>query len=47
MSGEPTIVQLGPGVSIDAGRFDVRPGLTRKAPDLTVSLGVSWHLPSW
>ncbi len=51
VSGEPTLVQLGPGVIIDAGRFDVRAavhaGLTREAPDLTLSLWVSWALPIW
>ncbi len=51
VSGEPMVVQFGPGVIIDAGRFDVRAavhaGLTREAPDLTLSLWVSWDLPIW
>ena len=51
VSGEPTVVQLGPGVIIDAGRFDVRAavhaGLTREAPDLTLSLWVTWNLAVW
>ena len=51
VSGEPTVVQLGPGVIIDAGRFDVRAavhaGLTQETPDLTLSLWVSWDLPIW
>ena len=50
-SGEPTVVQLGSGVIIDAGRFDLRAavhaGLTREAPDLTLSLWVTSHLPVW
>ncbi len=48
VSGEPTVVQLGPGVIVDAGRFDVRTavhvGLTREAPDLVFSLWVTWDL---
>ncbi len=51
VSGEPAVVQLGPGVIIDAGRFDIRAalhaGLTREAPDLTLSLWVTWDLPIW
>ena len=51
VSGEPTVVQLGPGVIIDAGRFDIRAavhgGLTREAPDLVLSLWVTWDLAVW
>ena len=51
VSGEPTVVQLGPGVIIDVGRFDVRAavhaGITREAPDLTLSLWVTWNLAVW
>ena len=51
VSGERTVVQLGPGVIIDAGRFDIRAavhvGLTREAPDLTLSLWVTWDLAVW
>ncbi len=51
VSGEPAVVQLGPGVIIDTGRFDIRAALhadlTREAPDLTLSLWVTWDLPVW
>jgi hypothetical protein len=51
VSGEPTVVQLGPGVIIDAGRFDIRAalhaGLTREAPDLMLSLWITWDLAVW
>jgi len=51
VSGERTVVQLGPGVIIDAGRFDVRAavhaGLTREAPDLALSFWVSGDFPLW
>ena len=51
VSGEPTVVQLGPGVIIDTGRFDIRAalhaGLTREAPDLMLSLWVTWDLAVW
>ena len=51
VSGEPTVVQLGPGVIIDVGRFDIRAalhaGLTREAPDLALSLWVTWNLAVW
>jgi hypothetical protein len=51
VSGESTRVQLGLGVIIDAGRFDIRAalhaGLTREAPDLVLSLWVTWDLAVW
>ncbi len=51
VSGEPTVVQLGPGVVVDAGRFDIRAavhgGLTSEAPDLVLSLWVTWDLAVW
>ncbi len=51
VSGESTRVQLGLGVIIDAGRFDIQAalhaGLTREAPDLVLSLWVTWDLAVW
>lgn len=48
---EPIRIQVGPGIIIDVGPFDVRiavhVGLTREAPDLRGSLWLTWKWPVW
>jgi len=51
IEGNPIRVQVGSGIIIDMGNFDIRTGihvgLSTEAPDMTGSLWVTWKWPLW